>query len=77
MKLSIKYLKESHDEISNHSVLYLRRVCFRQTNGADHGEMPPYAAFHLGLHRLPKYPLMVLGPDYNASLTLRKTSVKY
>ena len=50
---------------------------FTLTNGAGPGEMPPYAAFHLGLHRLPKYPLMVLGPDYNASLTLSKTSVKY
>ena len=26
-----------------------------KTNSADPDEMPPYAAFHLGLHCLPKY----------------------
>ena len=26
-----------------------------QINSTDHDEMPPYAAFHLGLYCLPKY----------------------
>ena len=29
--------------------------CFILANSADHDEMPPYVAFHLGRHCLPKY----------------------
>ena len=35
--------------------LYLK-VNFRLANSADPDEMPHYAAFHLGLQCLPKYP---------------------
>ena len=31
------------------------KIVFIQANSADPDEMPPYAAFHLGLHCLPKY----------------------
>ena len=34
------------------------KIVFVLTNGADPDEMPLYAAFHLGLHRLQKYPCM-------------------
>ena len=33
----------------------LQLVFFILGNSADHNEMSPYAAFHLGLHCLPKY----------------------
>ena len=32
-----------------------RRLFFISANSADPDEMPPYAAFHLGPHCLPKY----------------------
>ena len=31
------------------------KIDFLVANSADPDEMPPYAAFHLGLHCLPKY----------------------
>ena len=31
------------------------KIVFIIANSADPDEMPPYAAFHLGLHNLPKY----------------------
>ena len=31
------------------------KIFFILANSADSDEMPPYAAFHLGLHCLPKY----------------------
>ena len=32
------------------------KIDFDLANGADSDEMPHYAAFHHGLHGLPKYP---------------------
>ena len=31
------------------------KIVFNLANSADPDEMPPYAAFHVGLHCLPKY----------------------
>ena len=36
-------------------------IVFTFVNSADPHEMPHYAAFHLGLHCLPKYLFMVSG----------------
>ena len=33
----------------------IMRYLFILANSAEHDEMSPYAAFHLGLHCLPKY----------------------
>ena len=35
--------------------IYIPKDCFYLANSADPDEMPPNAAFHLGLHCLPKY----------------------
>ena len=37
-------------------VFYSLTINFVLANSADPDEMPHYAAFHLGLHCLPKYP---------------------
>ena len=37
------------------SILYFKAVPVIFRNSADPDEMPPYAAFHLDLHCLPKY----------------------
>ena len=36
------------------------KIFFICANSADHDEMPHYAAFHLGLHYLPKYLFTVI-----------------
>ena len=36
--------------------IFMSRSFFALTNSVDPDEMPHYAAFHLGLHCLPKYP---------------------
>ena len=36
-------------------VLLSLKICFIFANSVDPDEMPHYAAFHLGLHCLPKY----------------------
>ena len=44
------------NNISIKSCIYVPEVCFFiLSNSADPDEMLPYAAFHLGLHCLPKY----------------------
>ena len=35
------------------------KIVFSLANSADPDEMPPYVAFHLGLHCLPKHLLLV------------------
>ena len=43
-------------EVSTDSYLLSQslKIVFISANNADPDEMPPYAAFHLGLHTLPK-----------------------
>ena len=35
--------------------MFVTFLVLSNENGADTDEMPPYGAFHLGLHCLPKY----------------------
>ena len=46
-------------------ILFLK-VVFTLTNSADPDTMPPYVAFHLGLHHFPKY--LFTGILYTKSL---------
>ena len=39
----------------NYDVFLPLKIVFNLANSADLDEMPPYVAFHLGLHCLPKY----------------------
>ena len=50
MELSILYFKGLPVKIS-----ITLKIVFILANSADPIEMPPYAAFHLGFHCLPKY----------------------
>ena len=51
------YFKESKVEFLNNDVFLSLKVVVISANSADPNEMQHYAAFHLGLHWLPKYPL--------------------
>ena len=42
------------NKVLNEVFLYLK-IVFILANSDDLNEMPPYAAFHVGLHCLPKY----------------------
>ena len=58
MALSILYCKGLPVKISRKLCVSIPEYCFYLfilANSADPDEMPPYAAFHLGLHCLPKY----------------------
>ena len=57
MGLSIIYFKESEVKIQNNYELQSLRIVIILANSVDPDEMPHFAAFHLGLHCLPKYPL--------------------
>ena len=49
---------EGSQVILSKNIAFLHlEVDFVLANSADPDEMPNYAAFHLGLHCLPKYPL--------------------
>ena len=57
MGLSILYFKGSQVEFFlNYSVFLSLKVVLILANSVDPDEMQHYAAFHLGLHCLPKYP---------------------
>ena len=54
---SIVYIKGSQVIISKKNMIFLSlKIDLVLANSADPDEMPHYAAFHLGLHCLPKYP---------------------
>ena len=55
MELSLCIIKASWLKILKRLVLLSLKIVFTFLNSADTDEMPPYAAFHLGLHCLPKY----------------------
>ena len=55
MGLPIVYFRGLQVGISNYNVVLSLKVVFILANNADPDEMQPYAAFHLGLHCLPKY----------------------
>ena len=50
------YLKGSKVEFLNYDVFLSLMVALILANSADSDELQHYAAFHLGLHCLPKYP---------------------
>ena len=54
---SIVYIEGSQDMISKIFSYLSLRINFVLANSADLEEMPCYAASHLSLHCLPKYPL--------------------
>ena len=54
--LPIVYFKGSQVEFLNHDVFLSLKVVFIMANNADPDEMQLHAAFHQGLHCLPKYP---------------------
>ena len=56
MELSILYFNVMQVKLSiKLCISVLGDSVFIQANSADPDEMPPYAAFHLGLHWLSKY----------------------
>ena len=56
MVLSIICFKGSQLEISKHLCYSVPEDCIYLSNSAGPDEMLHFAAFHLGLHCLPKYP---------------------
>ena len=54
MELPIVYFKGSQEEFLNHDVFLSLKVVLFLANSADPDEMQHNAAFHLGLHCLPK-----------------------
>ena len=54
---SIVYIEVTGYNLHQISYFFLYRsiLSFKLANSADPDEMPHYAAFHLGLHYLPKY----------------------
>ena len=53
--MSILYLKRFSDKISTVGCISVPEDCIFLAKSADPDKMLPYAAFHLGLHCLPKY----------------------
>ena len=53
---SIAYIEGSHDIISQKVCISFPKTVLVLANCADPDEMQHYAAFHLGLHCLSKYP---------------------
>ena len=56
MGMSIVYFKGSLVEFSKLWLFLSLEVVLILAKSADSGEIKHYAAFHLGLHCLPKYP---------------------
>ena len=54
MGLPIVYFKGSQEEFLNYDVFMSLKVVLILANSTDPDEMQHYAAFHLGLHCLPK-----------------------
>ena len=57
MGLSIVHFKGSQVEFSKLCCIFVPEGCFNVSKQNRPDEMQHYAAFHLGLHCLPKYPL--------------------
>ena len=55
MGLPILYFKGSQEEVSKFSCIFFPDVVLILANSADPNEKQHHAAFHLGLHCLPKY----------------------
>ena len=49
------YSKALPAKISIKQCISVSEDCFKLANSADPDEMPPYVAFHRGLHPFPKY----------------------
>ena len=56
---SIVYIEGSPVLIFFLNVLISLKIDFVFANSANPDEMPHYAAFHLGLHCLPKHPIRI------------------
>ena len=52
MPINVTMINTTSEKI----VLLSLKIEYVLANSADPDEMPPYAAFHLGLHSMPKYP---------------------
>ena len=52
MEMSILYFKGSRVKISAVYIFLYLKIALILASSADPDEMPPYAAFHLGLHYL-------------------------
>ena len=61
MGLSIAYFKGSLVDFLNYNVFLSLMIVLVLENSAGPGEMQHYAAFHQGLHCLPKYPFTCRG----------------
>ena len=48
-------------KLQNYDVFLSLKIVFIIANSADPDEMPPYEAFHLGLHYLPKNMYLFIG----------------
>ena len=55
MEFSFCILRGYQSKFQEHDVFPSLKIVFILSNIADPDEMLPYAAFHLGLHCLPKY----------------------
>ena len=51
--------------------------CFSLANSADPDEMPPYVAFHLGLHCLPKYIFLSVARMKRVNFLSRTSNMLY
>ena len=52
--MSFLYFKRFHEKVLNHDAFLSLKITFILANSAETDEMPR-AAFHMGLHCLPKY----------------------
>ena len=55
---SIVYIEGSQVLISKNIIFLSLKISYVFPNSADPDEMQHYAAFHLGLHCLPRYPFI-------------------
>ena len=53
--MSIKYFEGHRVKFPNYYVFLSLSMVLTSAKSVDHGEMQHHAAFHLGLHCLPKY----------------------
>ena len=65
MGLPILYIKGSQIEFSKYDVFLFLEIYFILANSADPNEMPPYVAFHLRLHCMPRCPFRVSSIQIN------------
>ena len=70
MWLSIKYFRGYSSEFPNYYVLKIPKIGLTSAKSVDPDEMQHYAAFHLGLHCLPKNPFRVSSIQWAKALPI-------